>query len=257
VSGAPLVLALALALAPARDSTATRLDPVPVKQAIAEDPLLGHTLRGLAPAGRGARLILVNLNARRLWYLDGDTIRFAGPVGVGRGTPQHPGRPLGRHGTPRTRFTVLRKDTMPEWIPPDWYFREVAATTGRPLRVLTRRDTLVARDGSAFYVAGGEVMWRDVTGDVGPVAIADGAGGRRELVVDGRIVVPPIGTTQRRYPRVLGPRRLVFRDGYAIHGTDEPETIGRAASHGCLRLRNDDVLALFDLVAVGTPVFVR
>lgn len=41
---------------------------------------------------------------------------------------------------------------------------------------------------------------------------------------------------------------------YGIHGTSSPETIGYAASHGCVRLTNWDALQLSDLVESGTPV---
>jgi lipoprotein-anchoring transpeptidase ErfK/SrfK len=39
-----------------------------------------------------------------------------------------------------------------------------------------------------------------------------------------------------------------------VHGTNTPWLIGQAVSHGCVRLRNSDVLALRKLVRVGTPV---
>jgi hypothetical protein len=42
--------------------------------------------------------------------------------------------------------------------------------------------------------------------------------------------------------------------GYGIHGTNMPNSIGRAASHGCIRMRNQDVEELFELVQVGDPV---
>ncbi len=45
--------------------------------------------------------------------------------------------------------------------------------------------------------------------------------------------------------------------GYGIHGTWEPESIGSAASEGCVRLQNDDVNELFDIVPVGTKVTIR
>ena len=45
--------------------------------------------------------------------------------------------------------------------------------------------------------------------------------------------------------------------GFGIHGTVAPETIGKAASDGCIRLVNADVAALFDLVSDGTVVVVR
>jgi L,D-transpeptidase YbiS len=42
-----------------------------------------------------------------------------------------------------------------------------------------------------------------------------------------------------------------------IHGTKHEESIGRPDSHGCIRMRNADVIELFDLVAEGTPVTIR
>lgn len=41
-----------------------------------------------------------------------------------------------------------------------------------------------------------------------------------------------------------------------IHGTTEPNSIGRAVSNGCLRMRNEHVMALYDQVPLGTPVYV-
>ena len=41
-----------------------------------------------------------------------------------------------------------------------------------------------------------------------------------------------------------------------LHGTNHEDAIGRPASHGCVRMRNADVVQLFDLVAVGTPVVI-
>lgn len=42
-----------------------------------------------------------------------------------------------------------------------------------------------------------------------------------------------------------------------IHGTPDSEPMGVPCSHGCIRMRNDDVVALFDRVPVGTSVVVR
>lgn len=60
----------------------------------------------------------------------------------------------------------------------------------------------------------------------------------------------------------LGARALyLYQNGkdtlYRIHGTNEEETIGRAASSGCIRMRNIDVVDLFNRVPVGTKVIVR
>ncbi len=42
--------------------------------------------------------------------------------------------------------------------------------------------------------------------------------------------------------------------GYGIHGTNAPGSIGKAASHGCIRMRNRDAEELFELVRVGDEV---
>lgn len=56
----------------------------------------------------------------------------------------------------------------------------------------------------------------------------------------------------------LGTRWMGFDlKGYGIHGTIEPEKIGRPASLGCVRLRNEDVEELFDLIPAGTSVTIR
>ncbi|WP_299907381.1 L,D-transpeptidase [uncultured Paracoccus sp.] len=41
-----------------------------------------------------------------------------------------------------------------------------------------------------------------------------------------------------------------------IHGTTEPGSIGRAVSNGCLRMRNEAVMSLYDQIPIGTPVYV-
>src|SRR3954471_22939812 len=43
---------------------------------------------------------------------------------------------------------------------------------------------------------------------------------------------------------------------YAIHGTNRPDSIGKSASYGCIRMLNDDIADLFERVAVGTQVVV-
>jgi lipoprotein-anchoring transpeptidase ErfK/SrfK len=42
-----------------------------------------------------------------------------------------------------------------------------------------------------------------------------------------------------------------------IHGTKHEDKIGTPASHGCIRMRNDDVVELFELVDETTPVVIR
>lgn len=44
---------------------------------------------------------------------------------------------------------------------------------------------------------------------------------------------------------------------YGVHGTNNPASIGRAVSHGCIRMHNRDVEALFTKVSKGTPVIIE
>ena len=94
---------------------------------------------------------------------------------------------------------------------------------------------------------------------------------------------------KRRWPRWIPPREMVARDErarkwangqpggpenplgaralylyangidtlYRIHGTNDPSSIGKAMSSGCIRMLNEDIAELFPLVPVGTPVLVR
>ncbi len=65
---------------------------------------------------------------------------------------------------------------------------------------------------------------------------------------DGKTVLPgpgnPVGT------RWMG----LSKQGYGIHGTNEPKSIGKAASHGCIRMAKADLEEFYELVAVGDTV---
>jgi len=56
----------------------------------------------------------------------------------------------------------------------------------------------------------------------------------------------------------MGAAALTLRGSeYAIHGTNNPASIGRFVSHGCIRMYNRDINRLFALVSVGTRVVVE
>jgi len=56
----------------------------------------------------------------------------------------------------------------------------------------------------------------------------------------------------------MGEAALTLRGGeYAIHGTNRPQSIGGFVSYGCIRMYNHDIVELYRLVAVGTPVIVE
>lgn len=51
------------------------------------------------------------------------------------------------------------------------------------------------------------------------------------------------------------PHNLNTKNRYIyFHGTNHEDRIGTPASHGCIRLKNDDILALYDITPTGTPV---
>lgn len=45
--------------------------------------------------------------------------------------------------------------------------------------------------------------------------------------------------------------------GIGFHGTPKPQALGQAVSHGCVRMHNDDIVRMFDRIAIGTPVIVE
>jgi len=47
------------------------------------------------------------------------------------------------------------------------------------------------------------------------------------------------------------------KPSYGIHGTNDPSSIGREVSHGCIRMYNEDVIELSSLVPIGTRVTIR
>ena len=54
----------------------------------------------------------------------------------------------------------------------------------------------------------------------------------------------------------LKARWLGIYDGAGIHGTDQTQTLGTAASHGCLRMAIPDVIEVYDQVPVGAPIYI-
>ncbi len=56
----------------------------------------------------------------------------------------------------------------------------------------------------------------------------------------------------------MGAAALTLNGGeYAIHGTNRPRSIGGFVSYGCIRMYNRDIIALYRLVDIGTPVVVE
>lgn len=55
---------------------------------------------------------------------------------------------------------------------------------------------------------------------------------------------------------MLGTTALFLGEGIAVHGTNKPELLGQAVSHGCIRMTNEAARRLYHEVEVGTPVLI-
>jgi lipoprotein-anchoring transpeptidase ErfK/SrfK len=202
--------------------------------------------------------IVVSINDNRLWYRDGNRTLFTTRVATGSG------RELIKEGglhwkfeTPRGRLVVESKETDPVWVPPDWHYIEMATKRHMGVVKLARGQTIPVTGkgvvpGTKITVVGNDVVTLFPDGHYEPFEAKEG----HEIVANGNIIIPPFGTNQRKYIGTLGVNRLYLGDGYGLHGTDEPASIGRAASHGCVRLRNEDIETLYRIVPVGTVVYI-
>src|SRR4051812_17129866 len=229
------------------------LSQVKAKLGMADDSL--RALMSESPAEAANQpYIVVSMADHRLWYKQGKEVLFEAPVATGSGKELAGGsNGQWRFETPRGRLTVKAKDENPAWVPPDWHYVEQAHKKGLGIIHLNPGQAISTGDGGVVTTSNGEVVRR--YGNGSSVSLGGGVEGK-EMVVNGNIVVPPYGTTARRYRGVLGTRRLELGDGYSIHGTDHPESIGRSVSHGCVRMRNGDIKRLYPMVAVGTPVYI-
>ena len=47
------------------------------------------------------------------------------------------------------------------------------------------------------------------------------------------------------------------KENYGIHGTNDPSSIGKSVSKGCIRMYNRDVEELARMISIGTPVYIH
>jgi hypothetical protein len=202
-----------------------------------------------AVLGRGLR-VLVSTEARSLWLMRDTLVVFRAPIAVGMEEGFEFRGKRYDFTTPISQRRVLEKDSLPIWVPPDWHYFEQAVENDLEVVQLRTGRKVSLDDGSHIEIRGREVGRVNEFGNF--YAFPPGT----EIIFDGRIFVPPFGTRQRQIPEVLGTHKLVLGDGYLIHGTNQETSIGDAVSHGCIRMYNDDVAHLFDLVPVGTAVYI-
>jgi hypothetical protein len=198
--------------------------------------------------------LVVSLDEHRVWLKGGPETLFTTQVATGSGKTlvQENGNSTWKFETPRGRLTVQSKEKDPVWRPPDWHFVEQARKRGMAVTRMEYGQAIQTSDGGVIKAEGADLVKRYPDGRRAVLDADDG----REIIANGTLVIPPLGTNQRQYKGVLGTRRLNLGNGYALHGTNQPDSIGRSVSHGCIRLRNEDIEKLYEMVPVGTPVYI-
>jgi len=213
------------------------------------DSLSWASAKGVADRSSGFRLI-VSLQDKRLWAIVGEDTVLNAPVATAKGTTLKYGNRAWTFRTPRGMRSVLRKEADPVWIPPDWLYAEVATEYNLRLRKIERGQPIKLSDGRSLVV-------RDTTvGVIGKDAHFYELPVDEHIVFDSTLFVPPTGTKNRRVEGELGKYRLDLGEGYLLHGTPDKESIGFAATHGCIRLRDEDIEWLYTYVPVGTKVYI-
>jgi hypothetical protein len=159
------------------------------------------------------------------------------------------------------RATVLRRDCGAAWyrvqlpIKPNGRVGYVRAADVRLAAVRTRISVDLSRKRLTFY-RDGRVRWRLRVG-IGSLATPTPIG---NFYVNQRFREDPAGPYG---PAVIGISAYStvltwWPDGglVAIHGTNRPSTIGRAASNGCIHVPNAAIERLFRITPAGTPVVI-
>lgn len=194
--------------------------------------------------------VIVSLERRRLWVVDRADTLLEARVAIGKGTALQYGDKTWSFDTPRGMRTVLAKERAPEWIPPDWYYIETAEREGLAVRWLSASRDAPLSDGRALAMRGG------AAGVIGTDGVFRELPRDEHVVFDETLWIPPMESRNRHVPGVLGAFRLVLGDGIGFHGTNDPASVGRKATHGCMRLADADIAWLYAHVPVGTRVYI-
>ena len=215
-----------------------------------KDSVAWENARAAADKSTGYRIV-VDLFAKELRVIDrGDTLRTAPAATAMNATLEFGGR-VWRFETPRGVRTVRGKDKDPVWTPPEWHFAEVASEHHLKLAQLRRGHPVRLKDGTRLLVKGDEVgIIPPGSKEFEPMVLDE------HIVFDNTLFVPPAGTKNASIAGELGHFRLDLGEGYLLHGTPYAKSIGAAVTHGCVRLRDEDIEWLYENVPVGTKVYI-
>jgi lipoprotein-anchoring transpeptidase ErfK/SrfK len=214
-----------------------------------KDSLAYESARSAADRASGYRIV-VDIFAHQLYVIDQSDTLYAAPVATAMNATLSYGGRSWRFETPRGVRRVLSKDRDPLWTPPEWHYAEVALEHQLKLRSLQRGQTVRLQDGTRLTTRGDEVgIIEPGQKEFVPLVLDE------HIVFDNTLFIPPAGTKHRSIEGELGHFRLALGDGYQLHGTPYTNSIGAAVTHGCIRLRDEDIEWLFDNVPVGAKVY--
>jgi len=204
--------------------------------------------RAVAVKSSGFRIV-VSLQDRHVWAIVGRDTVLSAPAAVAKGTTLEYGNSSWRFTTPRGIRTVLGKEADPIWQPPEWLYAETAVENDLKLGHLNVGEPIKLRDGRILTVKNGYAGLIE-HGHFAALPTDE------HIVFDGKLYVPPMGTQNRKVEGELGKYRLILGDGFLLHGTPYKDSIGMAATHGCVRLRDEDIEWMYNHVPVGTKVYI-
>jgi hypothetical protein len=212
------------------------------------DSLSWARSRAVAEKAKGFHIV-VSLQDRHLWAVIGEDTVLSAPVAVAKGTTLTFGKRAWTFKTPRGVRTVLRKEADPVWQPPEWLYAETAKEYDLKLGHLSTK--------SRVKLAGGGILTvRDGQAGVIQNGVFDTLPTDEHIVFGDTLYVPPLGSKNRKVEGELGKFRLDMGEGFLLHGTPYKESIGMAATHGCVRMRDEDIEWLYEHVPVGTKVYI-
>lgn len=120
---------------------------------------------------------------------------------------------------------------------------------------LSDRQVILYQNGQpqvSYPIAIGKAGWETPSGEFKVLSMQENPTWQNPLT--GETITNPAESP-------LGSRWIAFwTDGrhlIGFHGTNQTELIGQAVSHGCIRMRDPDIQAMFSQVAIGTPVRVQ
>jgi hypothetical protein len=164
--------------------------------------------------------LLIDTRQNRFQLRRGDLLVRTGYCGTGKGWTDSDSGIVYNFATPRGLRTVLRTGENPYWYRPDWYWIERGMRPPEPESLIVIPDSLEWEEQIAFY--------------------------NDSLTASERVMV-------KKVPGALGNYKLDLGDGILLHyGVGR----GRNSSHGCIRLSEWDLEAIFETLEVGDPVVI-